>query len=384
MRHGPPLKEVLRELRRAPGRVDDADTAARRRERIVDRLLWLQDALPRRDARRRRWQGALLVAAALVGVALVAGALRVSDVSGTAARAEAPAGERVVVQSLQGLVEVSGAGAREVVGAAPRALAPDERLQTHPSAFARVGLPSGARVSVGEGTLVAARSQAAHGAEELRVTQGSVDVQVPKLAPGRGFLVRTPDAIVTVRGTRFRVVVSEAAKRWSTRVDVSEGVVTVESGGKTVELRAGDLWSSSPPPEPAAAAVPSGPPADVAGTGTGDVTASSSRRGALLPSTLAEENELLRQAMAAARANDHARAAALFDDFLVRHARSPLAENAAVERLRALSRLGDRARAARAARRYLARYPGGASAELAQRLVREAADAASTSNGPRE
>jgi TolA-binding protein len=56
-------------------------------------------------------------------------------------------------------------------------------------------------------------------------------------------------------------------------------------------------------------------------------------------STLAAENALMQTAMVAARAGDDARAVASFGDLLARYPRSPLAENAGVERFRALGRL---------------------------------------------
>jgi hypothetical protein len=56
-------------------------------------------------------------------------------------------------------------------------------------------------------------------------------------------------------------------------------------------------------------------------------------------STLAAENALMQSAMSLARAGDDSRAILRFSDFLARYPRSPLAENASVERLRALARL---------------------------------------------
>ncbi|HEX7672219.1 MAG TPA: hypothetical protein VF395_21635 [Polyangiaceae bacterium] len=56
-------------------------------------------------------------------------------------------------------------------------------------------------------------------------------------------------------------------------------------------------------------------------------------------STLGAENALMQAAMGAARAGDDSRAILRFSDFLARYPRSPLAENASVERLRAIGRL---------------------------------------------
>jgi outer membrane protein assembly factor BamD (BamD/ComL family) len=55
--------------------------------------------------------------------------------------------------------------------------------------------------------------------------------------------------------------------------------------------------------------------------------------------------------------------------FVSRYPRSPLTQNAYVERFRALAKLGQHARAARAAQRYLADYPKGFAREEAQELA---------------
>jgi outer membrane protein assembly factor BamD (BamD/ComL family) len=88
-------------------------------------------------------------------------------------------------------------------------------------------------------------------------------------------------------------------------------------------------------------------------------------------STLAEENGLLRRALSSSRSGDDELAVNLHDSLIARYPRSPLAQNAELERLRALSRLGDVSATRSAARRYLARYPDGMGAEEARRLLLE-------------
>ena len=86
-------------------------------------------------------------------------------------------------------------------------------------------------------------------------------------------------------------------------------------------------------------------------------------------STLAEENELFSKAKAAARRGDLAQAVTELEVFIARHPRSPLTQNAYVERFRALAKLGQHTRSAQAAQRYLADYPKGFAREEAQELA---------------
>jgi outer membrane protein assembly factor BamD (BamD/ComL family) len=86
-------------------------------------------------------------------------------------------------------------------------------------------------------------------------------------------------------------------------------------------------------------------------------------------STLTAENELYRRAVSSVRGSDDSRAVGLLDTFLVRFPRSPLAQNAEVERLRALERLGRHDAAVHAAQQYLSAYPRGFASEEARRLL---------------
>jgi len=86
-------------------------------------------------------------------------------------------------------------------------------------------------------------------------------------------------------------------------------------------------------------------------------------------STLAQENELLAGAKFAARHGDFVRSLAALDELLSRYPRSPLRQNADVERFRVLGKMGQKAEAARAARRYLADYPHGFARDEAQALA---------------
>jgi hypothetical protein len=87
------------------------------------------------------------------------------------------------------------------------------------------------------------------------------------------------------------------------------------------------------------------------------------------PSTLAAQNDLFGRAHAAARASARERAVELFGELLSRYPRGPLAESAAVERMRLLRGL-DPDRAGAAARSYLYAYPLGFARAEAEALVR--------------
>ena len=84
------------------------------------------------------------------------------------------------------------------------------------------------------------------------------------------------------------------------------------------------------------------------------------------------ENELYRHAVTAARNGNDAVAVSELTEFVTRHPRSPLREDATIERFRALSRLGRMADAARVAKQYLASFRGGFATEEAKSLVARA------------
>lgn len=82
-------------------------------------------------------------------------------------------------------------------------------------------LPGDARLVLEAGRAALDRPQPRE--DRVRLDAGALSLQVPKLAAGRVLSVQTRDALIRVRGTRFRVVVEAA----STHVSVSEGIVEV-------------------------------------------------------------------------------------------------------------------------------------------------------------
>jgi hypothetical protein len=94
-------------------------------------------------------------------------------------------------------------------------------------------------------------------------------------------------------------------------------------------------------------------------------------------STLAAENALMQAAMAAVREGDDTRAVGLLGGLLSRYPKSPLSQNAQVERFRAMARLGEGRAAARLARLYLGEHPDGMARDEARRMGVEGLPASS-------
>ena len=89
---------------------------------------------------------------------------------------------------------------------------------------------------------------------------------------------------------------------------------------------------------------------------------------ASVASSLGEQNDLFAEAIVAKRRGESQAALAAFDRFLTTYPTSPLAQSAAVERMRLL-RAAESPRALVAARQYLARYPNGFAYGEAEAIV---------------
>jgi hypothetical protein len=142
----------------------------------------------------------------------------------------------------------------------------------------------------------------------------------------------------------------------STRVQVYEGVVTVRTGSNETGVAAGETWPSGCV---APAPLPGAPPASAP-------RASSSR--AIERSQLAEQNDLYAKAVTLRERGDTASSLVLFERLVARYPSSPLAENAAAERMKLLAST-HRPDAGQAADDYLARYPSGFARRDAEAIV---------------
>lgn len=107
---------------------------------------------------------------------------------------------------------------------APKLLAPGTEIQATTEAKAAV-LDNGVRIRLEAGTLKLASEN--RGTHSLVLPRGRVFVEVPKLPAGKTVSLRTPDAEVVVRGTRFQVMRTSE----DTQVSVFEGVVEVRPDG---------------------------------------------------------------------------------------------------------------------------------------------------------
>jgi hypothetical protein len=304
-----------------------------------------------RSRRRNRLLGGLAAAAAL---ALVAGGAvhemrhRSQPVASTPAAQSPAAGDgQVVGYAVAGAASVVSSG-----GSSPlserRTLPAGSRVVTPPGGRVMLAFATGTDVGLGEAADMTIAGEGA--TQSLRLDHGSLDLHVAKLSADQRFLVETPDAEVEVRGTRFKVSLAtpDAAcgGGTQTRVAVTEGVVVVRHAGIESSVEAGQQWPSGCAQAAVATRAASGASA---AHGSGSAAPASS---------LAEQNDLFADAMAAKRRGDPGEALAEFDRFLARYPASPLAESATVERMRLL-RSADPGRAPAAARQYLARYPNG-------------------------
>lgn len=114
---------------------------------------------------------------------------------------------------------------------------------------ARLELFDGSEVAVASGT----KAKIERAGERIWLESGRVTLSV-RPRHERPLVIATPEAIVTVVGTRFTV------ERTGTRtsVEVSEGIVEVTMGAQLQRLTAGAAWSSTPAtPEPSATEKPS-------------------------------------------------------------------------------------------------------------------------------
>ncbi len=382
-------QDLLQQMSGAVIPVEDTERVAARRDKVVSRLEVLHDELDerRQRAQRRTRKIAMLAVAALPVLAAAGYALaKHSTAAPPAPVAQQAAPARLSVRS--GSVALAHGSVPERPVQSAQRLDAGDRVRTGKDGRARVRMHSGTDVEMSPVTeLTMGAEVAGWRSESVDLARGRVDVNVPQLPRGAAFEVVTPDASVSVRGTRFTVIVEPGAGgSLETEVAVRDGKALVDSHGSQTRLGAGGHWTSSAartsdqarPAAPAAAQPASGstskasskpgatPPQNAptvktaGGTKLPDVTSTSS---------LAEQNRLFQAAMDARRRGDDARALALLNQLLGRYPGSPLEQDARVERFRALKRLGRGDEATSAARRYLADHPQGFARDEARQMA---------------
>jgi hypothetical protein len=353
---GPDLDELFRAWRSVPlppslppgfdeGAGSGVLTAALRR--VAERR--------RRTARLRKVVTAFALAATVTGVGVGAWFELGSD--SRLARASS-----VTVQCRDGQVSFSDDAGRML--AAASALTEGYGVRTELGS-ATLGFPSGASAKISSRS--ALKLTGAHGEEALFLASGAIDVEVPKLDAAHGFSVATPDALVTVHGTLFRVSVEPTTDGSRTHVRVSRGIVSVRKGEREVFVHAGQEW-----PELDEVAPAQGP--------TSELTAPAppqqpgvirSKPHALDSRELADQNQRFARAMTAKKSGDGATALRELGAILRRYPRSPLTQEVRVERLGLLRELGQKELAAREAERYLIDFPHGYATAEARTMLAE-------------
>jgi ferric-dicitrate binding protein FerR (iron transport regulator) len=316
----------------------------------------------------RAWRGRIVAALAVAATVVVGagGAWRVVRAPHPVAAASPPAAR---VASASGAVLLSHQGITKALGALGDAtIAPEDDVATSDDAKARLVLDSGATVELVAATQVHLRAGRPKN-ERIKLLAGEIAVHVPKLGTDESFRVETPDAEVAVHGTSFVVTVDHAR----THVRVTEGIVSVRQGESTTFVHPGEAWPAPAPPvaspDSAPPVVSTPPPSTSSPAPLPAGSHGSAKRAAVDASTLAEQNSILQRALDERRHGDDAHAIQDIDLLLARYPKSPLAQEARVERFRALERMGQHARAVADARRYLADFSGGFATDEAKALI---------------
>lgn len=208
------------------------------------------------------------------------------------------------------------------------------------------------------------------GLDLVTLAAGTVHLKVHHLHAGERFVVRTEDAEVEVRGTRFDV---EAEAGHITRVHVSEGVVELRRGADKRLLPAGSEWTAPPAApvarstDPTSAASPEAVTAPQAVSAKSPPAAGAGPSGEPLPAS--DDDAAFRAGMSRLEKGDFGQAAKDLSTFAASHPDDPRAEDAAFLEALSLSRAGRTDDAAAAARRYLDRYPQGYRRREAEKLL---------------
>lgn len=357
------LKDMARIVEPAP----PAEQATRRRTTLIlgiDRSARRVEMIVKARQRRRVWLSVGLTAAAVVGAILVGGGgadwakVGVSDAGRSAVAApRAPAERSASISESARTASGDTLGQSlvrgRIVSEEAGKIAPGHELghgllTVGTEQPALIHLASGAQMEADAGSKL--RLSANRPGDVLKeavlLGLGGVELEVPPLGKDRRLLVETEEAVVEVRGTAFRVerTKSEHSPDLVTRVTVSEGLVSVRSGGSEVFLRPGDRWESG-----VVAKQDGGSKSLSERTHEPDLvrpaeTPEARPANGTLPSAsdLAQQNELYHSALLASRNGFVDLARARFEQLLRQHPDSPLAPGARRE----LERLGSGAASA--------------------------------------
>ncbi|MBI5477308.1 MAG: FecR domain-containing protein [Deltaproteobacteria bacterium] len=219
--------------------------------------------------------------------------------------------------------------------------------------------------------------------EIVRLTEGTITVEVSRLGPGERFRVITGDGEIEVRGTAFDV--SAAGDRLAA-VRVMTGRVRIRSGANaTTEIGPGERWQArllaagapaAAPPENSPASAPTvavahllaggrspapvappPPPRNVPGPSSRTAGPAPDRDPSAPPRATRAVETLYDEAWGELRAGRAGPAAATFERAALAAAGTPLAEDATFWQGVALRRAGRRAPAGRVLVAFIERYP---------------------------
>jgi hypothetical protein len=179
-------------------------------------------------------------------------------------------------------------------------------------------------------------------ANQVMLSEGLVDVRVPKTSSSQQFAILTPHATITARGTAFSV---DVAKRGSqtvhTCVRLREGALSIASNGHEDQLVAPANWGCPILTKAANPVDAGGAPAPLSATSSDDATrpyTDSVRRPKATEfdhASLAAQARLMDRARRSERHNDPFTAEELLKQLLVLYPNSPVAPEAraALERI---------------------------------------------------
>jgi len=342
---------ALRALGELPVPEAPPQEEARRRRLVVEQLERMQREGARVVPTRRGWRwgaGALGLAAVAAAVLIVTtGVFRSAGPASVVPQAQTEVSERPIATGSEVKTEAGSTVQLKTALGAKISVAPASEL----------------RLAGGDGTSVV---------ERVDLSRGSIQVKVPKLGTQRQFRVSTPDTLVIVHGTEFRVTVErDAAGQPNTVVEVTSGRVEVRRKHAVAFLNAGAAWSSlagvAGVKTAQAEAVPVAS-APVRAAASASVPKPAANTADAPRGTLAQANALLASALEASRKGNDKLALARLDELLRRYPDSPVADNARVERFRTLRRLGRAEEASRAATKYLKGDPDGFARDEAREL----------------
>lgn len=361
---------AARALRRPQPSYAASEAARERGLATIERAL---GAPRRRREWRRRAFGVVLVAAASVMVWLVSGGFRAAlrdsrDAAQLVSVMGSPFGGGALFLDSTGEVPLGSEVALRVGGC----------ITTASGGGARLELSTGTRLELDSDSMLTLQNLEA--LQRFTLARGVLHASVATLGPGQRFVVDTPDTQVEVRGTAFRLQVMPTPEGCGdgtrTRLEVQEGVVEVREGNRWARIEAGEHWplscvrdaraADSAPSQ--SAALPEEP--KVVDPLPRATSAPRPKPGRPAVRAIAAQNDLFEQAMRAGQRGDTSAALRAYATLLHRYPKSPLVENALVERIRLLSS-HDVVRARREAERYLERFPNGFARAEAERLVED-------------